>query len=233
METKTGIDFTPGAFEDHDEPLQFFLAEMGRVPLLTREGEIRLAKLIEEGKKELASVVFSMPLTLQRLGTLRTQLKNEELRLRDLVCIQDTSEGEDTEEDAVEQDTEELRQHTLRDLTAIQRSFGTLVKVSATRRSTRLPRATRDKADKQYRSVCARIVEKVESLNFTPKVKDQLLNRLKSVGKEVIEAEQVIEGCCKRIRGTTKDLREMSRDAAALKKIRRRTGYSEIGRAHV
>ncbi len=227
METKTGIDFTPGAFEDHDEPLQFFLAEMGRVPLLTREGEIRLAKLIEEGKKDLAAVVFSMPVTLQRLGVLKTQLKNNEIRLRDLVCIQDMSlEGEEIDEEVVEQETEELRRHTLQELTAIQRSFRTLVTVSDTRRSVRLSRAARDKADKQYRTVCARIIEKVGSINFTPKLKDQLLNRLKNVGKDLLEAERAIEGCCTQIRGTTKDLREMVRDAAALKKIRRRTGYS-------
>ncbi|HHZ83648.1 MAG TPA: sigma-70 family RNA polymerase sigma factor [Nitrospirales bacterium] len=226
METKTGIDFTPGAFEDHDEPLQFFLAEMGRVPLLTREGEIRLAKLIEEGKRKLASVVFSMPLTLQRLAVLKTQLQKDEIRLRDLVCIQDVPDGEDADEEVVEQDTEELRQHTLQELTAIQRSFRTLMTVSATRRSTRLSRTARDKVDKQYRTVCTRIIEKVESINFTPKLKDQLLNRLKNVGKEVLEAEWAIEGCCTRIRGTTKDLREMVRNAAAFKKIRRRTGYS-------
>ncbi len=226
METKTGIDFTPGAFEDHDEPLQFFLAEMGRVPLLTREGEIRLAKLIEEGKRKLASVVFSMPLILQRLAVLKTQLQKDEIRLRDLVCIQDVPDGEDADEEVVEQDTEELRQHTLQELTAIQRSFRTLMTVSATRRSTRLSRAARDKADKQHRTVCTRIIEKVESINFTPKLKDQLLNRLKNVGKELLEAEWAIEGCCTRIRGTTKDLREMVRNAAAFKKIRRRTGYS-------
>ena len=231
METKTGIDFTPGAFEDHDEPLQFFLAEMGRVPLLTREGEIRLAKLIEQGKKKLASVVFSMPLTLERLGTIKTQLKNDEIRIRDIVCIQqdtsqETTEGENAEEEVVETDTEEIRQHTIQELTSIQRSFRTLVKLSAERRSTRLARATRDKADKQYHSVCARILEKVESLNFTPKLKDQLLNRLKTVGKEVVEAEKAIEGCCKQIRGTSQDLHEMAGDETAFKKIRRRTSSS-------
>ena len=226
METRTGIDFTPGAFEDHDEPLQFFLAEMGRVPLLTREGEIKLAKLIEGGKNKLAFIVFTMPLTLQRLGALKTELKNGNLRLRDLICIQDTTEGDDTEEDVSVQDIEELRQRTLRELTAIQRSFRTLMTVSATRRSTRLSRTARNKADKKYQTVCARIVEKVASVNFTPKLKDQLLNCLKSVGKELIEYEQSIEKCGKQIRGTTKELQEMTRGTTAFKKIQKRTGYS-------
>jgi len=232
MDTETsttntsGIDLTPGAFEDHDEPLQFFLAEMGRVPLLTREGEIRLAKLIEKGKKELASVVFSMPLTLEHLSTIRTQLKNDEIRVRDVVSLQDTGEGEDVEEDATEQDTEELREHILRELASIKRSFQTLVKASAARRSSRLTRVARNKADKQYRSVCTRVVEKAEALNLIPKLRDHFLNRLKDVGREVVEAEASIQRCCKRIRGTTKDLREMSRDASAFKKIRRRTGLS-------
>ncbi len=226
MEARTGIDFTPGAFDDHDEPLQFFLAEMGRVPLLTREGEIRLAKLIEEGKNKLAFIVFTMPLTLQRLHTLKTELKNDEIRLRDLICIQDTAEGEETEEEVQGQDVEELRKRTIQELTAIQRSFRTLVTVSATRRSARLPRATREKADKKYRAVCSRIVEKATLLNFTPKIKNHFLNHLKSVGKELSECEKALEKCAKRIRGTTKDLQEMARDITTFDKIKKRTGYS-------
>ena len=47
-----------------DDPLRLYLREMGNVGLLNREGEIRLAKNIEEARQELASAVFGMPMTI-------------------------------------------------------------------------------------------------------------------------------------------------------------------------
>jgi RNA polymerase primary sigma factor len=55
------IDLTPGALSRTDDPVRLYLKEMGSVSLLSREGEIEIAKRIEEGKKDIASVVFGMP----------------------------------------------------------------------------------------------------------------------------------------------------------------------------
>jgi RNA polymerase primary sigma factor len=59
------IDLTPGALSRTDDPVRLYLKEMGSVALLSREGEIEIAKRIEEGKREVASIVFGMPMTLE------------------------------------------------------------------------------------------------------------------------------------------------------------------------
>src|SRR5690348_985717 len=75
-EEEKEIDLTPGVLSRTDDPVRLYLKEMGSVSLLSREGEIEIAKRIEEGKNEIASVVFGMPMTIQFVLSLRDDLKN-------------------------------------------------------------------------------------------------------------------------------------------------------------
>ena len=100
------IDLSPGELTRTDDPVRLYLREMGEVFLLTREGEIELAKRIEEGKYELSLSIAGVPMTLLALEALRSQLKKGDLRLRDLIVIQEPVEDEDLD-DVVEETDEE------------------------------------------------------------------------------------------------------------------------------
>ncbi len=63
-EAEKEIDLTPGALSRIDDPVRLYLNEMAGVSLLTREGEIELAKRIEDGKYELTLAIAGMPMTL-------------------------------------------------------------------------------------------------------------------------------------------------------------------------
>jgi hypothetical protein len=76
-EKEKEIDLTPGILSRTDDPVRLYLKEMGSVPLLSREGEIEIAKRIEEGKRDIASVVFAMPMTIKEMLYLGDQLKKE------------------------------------------------------------------------------------------------------------------------------------------------------------
>ncbi|MCZ6580220.1 MAG: RNA polymerase sigma factor RpoD, partial [Nitrospirae bacterium] len=104
------IDLTPGNLTRIDDPVRLYLKEMGSVSLLSREGEIGLAKRIEEGKQELALAVVGMPMTLDYLESLRVALKKGELSVRDLVLLPEAAEEEGLDEEVDEVDEAELLQ---------------------------------------------------------------------------------------------------------------------------
>ncbi|HKC97220.1 MAG TPA: RNA polymerase sigma factor region1.1 domain-containing protein, partial [Methylomirabilota bacterium] len=78
------IDLTPGPVGRTEDPVRLYLREMGRVALLTREGEIALAKRIEEGKNQVTQAILSTNLALERFHELRDQLRQQDISVKDV-----------------------------------------------------------------------------------------------------------------------------------------------------
>jgi len=89
------IDLSPGPVGRTEDPVRLYLREMGRVALLTREGEIALAKRIEEGKNQVTNAILSTNLALERFRELRETLRGGDTSVKEVV---DVNEEEFTEE---------------------------------------------------------------------------------------------------------------------------------------
>src|SRR5467141_2304863 len=99
------IDLTPGPVGRTEDPVRLYLREMGRVALLTREGEIALAKRIEEGKNQVTAAILSTNLALERFRELREQLKGSEISIKEVVDV--------NEEEFTEEKEDELRRQVI------------------------------------------------------------------------------------------------------------------------
>ncbi|GAB4488944.1 MAG: RNA polymerase sigma factor RpoD [Thermodesulfovibrionales bacterium] len=83
------------ALEGEYDPVKIYLKEMGGVPLLTKESEIELAVRIEEGKKNLARVIFSLPFAISKLIALGEKVESGDAPLGDIIYNGDEDLGEE------------------------------------------------------------------------------------------------------------------------------------------
>ena len=73
-----------------DDPVRMYLREMGSVELLSREGEIAIAKRIEAGRNLMINGLCESPLTFQAITIWRNELLNEVIMLRDVIDLETT-----------------------------------------------------------------------------------------------------------------------------------------------
>jgi RNA polymerase primary sigma factor len=85
-------------FVHSSDPLRLYLKEMGKVSLLTREGEVMLAKQIEEGKREILRVILNCPLTVDEVLKLGEALKNNQISVKDISNAVDEDDFGEEEE---------------------------------------------------------------------------------------------------------------------------------------
>ena len=91
-----------------DDPVRMYLREMGSVELLSREGEIAIAKRIEAGRKTMIAGLCESPLTFQAITIWRDELLSEDILLRDVIDLETTfghHTGEEEETSTVAADT--------------------------------------------------------------------------------------------------------------------------------
>ncbi len=163
-------------------PTQVFLKEMGKVPLLTREEEVALAKQIEAGKAELTLAFYGLPLVLDRLESLRVSLQRGEIPVSEVVSYE-RGIGEQNAE-VVERDQEDVRDRTLSRLLSIRRASRSLQKHYLELCAKPSPQDT-SVTLKPVESAQQRIVDRVRALHLTDEYQGQLLSEVKTLGRDL------------------------------------------------
>jgi len=228
-EEEKEIDLTPGVLSRTDDPVRLYLKEMGSVSLLSREGEIEIAKRIEEGKNEIASVVFGMPMTIQFVLSLRDDLKNGKISVREIVPVQEEELEEDAE--VVERDDEELREKTLEALNKVRNASKTLMSLYEKSRHVGQDPARQRRLKSQIKDARPQLVEKMESINLHIVLKERLVQRVRDVAQEIRAAEREIAQCQRKL-GVPGEpgaelLRKLCRDRRDFLAVRRKSGLAE------
>ena len=94
------LDLTPGTLDKTNDPVRMYLREMGTVPLLTREGEVEIAKRIEQGKLAAIKSISRTPTVAKGVIFMGEQLKSRSVNIRDLVTFGGDEELSDERSEA-------------------------------------------------------------------------------------------------------------------------------------
>ncbi|HXY15653.1 MAG TPA: RNA polymerase sigma factor RpoD [Terriglobales bacterium] len=99
------LDLTPGALEKTNDPVRMYLREMGTVPLLTREGEVEIAKRIERGQLRVLKALSRSPIVISELLAMGEDLKKGVRSIKEVVTFDE------------EEITDEILQNRLKEFT--------------------------------------------------------------------------------------------------------------------
>jgi RNA polymerase primary sigma factor len=166
------LDLTPGALEKTNDPVRMYLREMGTVPLLTREGEVEIAKRIERGQLRVLKALSRSPIVINELLAMGEDLKKGVRSIKEVVTFDE------------EEITDEILQNRLKeftgkidDLAKAYKKAGQLIEKFAG-----VSQKKRPKDYRRYRLNLARAVVAVSlcvrRLGFTNAERKRLIDRV-------------------------------------------------------
>jgi RNA polymerase primary sigma factor len=181
------LDLTPGALDKTNDPVRMYLREMGTVPLLTREGEVAIAKRIERGKLAVIKSISRTPTIAKRILIMGDQLRAGERTIRELVIF---SDEEITDEVIQERAAEVLGQ--IEQVRKARANYAkALEKVEATpKKDKRKFRRVRFRALRAWIEVSRRIRE----IEFTETIKRRLVEEVKDSVDAVQRVQRELDG---------------------------------------
>ncbi len=109
-----GLDLAPGAVEQTDDPVRIYLREMGVVPLLTREGEVDIAKRIERGQLRVLKALSRSPIVIRQVLAIGEDLKRGVRSMKEIVVFDEEEITEKILQNGVKDTTrriDELQKH--------------------------------------------------------------------------------------------------------------------------
>jgi RNA polymerase primary sigma factor len=191
-----------------NDPVRMYLREMGAVSLLTREGEVEIAKRIEKGNQEVLKAVMGTSFTSKVIDEIQQKLINGEMKMRDVIKTFEDDEGQPLIVDESEHLDIVLKSMTrLRDLE--DRILRDMSQLSS------------KKMDKRERLVVKRRLERnrktilvlLEDINLNTPTIDMVIERLKEHDWRARHAESGVQSIARELKVTAKNLRTMVRRA--------------------
>ena len=187
----------PGGIKGND-PVRLYLKEMGAIPLLNREGEVTLAKRIEDGEREIVSSVKSCSIALDELFRTGDKLRNGEIMVRDVI--------KDLDEESTEEEEKAALEKVLRIILRIRRTHQAAVEIEQRLRKGGLPEKERTLQKNKVVAHHDRVVELIQEIHLKERQIEVIGDKIRRYADLVDAAETRIRECCEKVRLPEKEL---------------------------
>jgi RNA polymerase primary sigma factor len=195
------LDLTPGALEKTNDPVRMYLREMGTVPLLTRDGEVEIAKRIERGQLTVLKVLSRSPVIVREIISIGEQLRRDPSIIKDILQFSD--------EELTDEKIEEKHQETLDVIDEISKTYKKVnqlrAKLDTVPKSKKLP--YRRSAWNLGRSRVY-LSQLVRSLEFSNSEKLRLMGLMKTTVEKMRPLEQELNKLERKADHTKKEYRK-------------------------
>ena len=202
--SETISSFDDSTYGKTDDPMRMYLREMGQIPLLSREGEITIAKRIEEGQLEVCQATVSTQVAINAVLELAEQLKKGELGVTELVVV--TNEAASDDEEKEKPTYEEDKRRILKLVTRLKAQLRTLEKRKAEKDKPLNLQRARD-----------RVAACIREMNLRPERVDSIAERVKSYVETMRKYQEEIEGYLRQVEMEESELRAVIREIAKSK----------------
>ena len=217
------LDLTPGAIGKTDDPVRMYLREMGTVPLLTREGEVEIAKRIEEGRKTVLDIISQLPCVLAEVMAWRGRLDADQIRVRELMAL-DTEEPEQLEQ--LEATHKEKVANKLKVIEKLARRVESL---NEKLRDKSLALKERQRATREHETTRQNLLKAMWGLKINPAQVERFVNQLRTAAQRIRVADAEAHQIYGRYR---LDLAGFRKAVAAAKEGKQAEGHGRQPPAH-
>ena len=160
-----------------DDPVRMYLREMGTISLLTREGEVTIAKKIEDGQHEVIASVSSCSITLKEIVQLGEQTKRGEINLFDVVL---TNEPEEKKIQIEAKETKKFL-NEIKIFKTTTKKFTTI----QSKITSKLTDKARKKHEQQEINQKSLLKKSMRSMKLTPNTMDDIIEKIYAVAAEI------------------------------------------------
>src|SRR4026207_1642164 len=215
------LDLSAGALEKTNDPVRLYLREMGVVPLLTREGEVAIAKRIERGQLKTQKAIARSPIAVREVLKIGEDLENGRINIRDTVTFSEQAELTGDEDKA-----EEYRLWTIEGIQNINKAckvgLKELEKLKLEQKECHGKKSKKlAKLKRRVARIRLEIAQEIGRLNLTERARQRLINAIRAVQKSVREAEREIDSANEKLnrkRVKPEDQRDLKHRISAAKK---------------
>ncbi len=208
-EAEAALSTVDPEFGRTTDPVRMYMREMGSVELLTREGEIEIAKRIEDGLKHMIQAISACPTTIAEILSLAGKVSRDEMRIDELVdgLIDPNAKNEpaaELAEAAVEEDTEEEELDEEAQNAAISASLQKLKEDALARfaiihrlyEKKKLALAKHGSRSQEYLKVRDKISAELMNIRFSARIVERLCDSLRGLVEETRRYERHIQQLC-------------------------------------